>query len=717
MTRDGILKGAALRKDVAGGKQIACKAASEATLKPIIDGKCMKAWAAICLSPMTWGSWSLLILIWGGALLASIYLRNAALNDSEIDIRNMTRVIAAESEVVFRDTETILLETRQIIEKSDGFEPAVVERLLTSRQAIVPYLHSVAIIDAGGHFRYLNNYPQPDLTHVVTNREWFALTRDTPTRGLIVSPPIKSSISPGNWIIPLSLRLENPDHSFRGAVLGALDPSFFLALFRDLDLVPGSAITLQRHDSVILSRLPFVESLIGNAVPNGLVFRMLQNKRAGVTRGVSAIDGDARVVGGRMLDSYPVYVAITMPESSILTVWRAQIMLIITATLVISLLLLAVMYQSDRTARLDAKSEAMQALIDASPRSLATLRRRVGEDFVIDAANSHFAELFGRALPDILDQPLRPLLAGASSSPLPHAIDDPKGLSVEIILDTPHGPTETQLLFTPVHGKSTPFDTILVTALDMAARRSAALRESERHLFEALGRMAGQIAHEINNVLQPILSHASLALHAAKTNEQATLHLQEIQKGVRAGREIVRSVLTLAGNKTVSREQRSVQDELRGALDLIEPSIPARISLDVDLRAAGWRAPLASGEMFQILSNLVRNAMDAIEASGTIRIELTPCDIDLIESVVLGLSPGDHVQLLVIDSGAGMEREVALRALDPFFTTKPFGKGVGLGLSTVQSIVASFEGSISLSSTLGKGTSIRILFPGKKSVC
>ncbi|WP_158240566.1 ATP-binding protein [Telmatospirillum siberiense] len=704
-----------MRKGIGGVKQD--HPASEATLKQIIERKCVKAWAAIRLSPMTWGSWSLLILIWGGALLAAVYLRNAAIKDAETDIRNMTRVIAAESEVVFRDTETILLATRHIIESDNGFELAKAEQLLTSRQALAPYLHSVSIVDAEGRFRYLNNFPQPADDHTVTTREWFASTRDTPTRDLIISPPMKSSFSPGSWLIPLSLRLENPDHSFRGAVMAALDPAFFMALFRDLDLVSGSAVTLLRRDSMVLSRNPFDETLLGKRLLNGHISRMLQSNKVAVSRNISVVTGDARVLGGRVLDSFPVFVAISMPEAAILTVWRAQMILIIAATLIISLLLLVVMYQSDQTARLDAKSEAMQSLIDASPRSLATLRRSAEGPFVIDAANSHFADLFGRSLPDILDQPLRPLLEGASSSPLPHSIDDPKGVRCEIILDTPHGPTETQLLFTPVEGKNAPPGSILVTTLDMAARRSAALRESERHLFEALGRMAGQIAHEINNVLQPILSHASLALHAAPDNEQAATHLHEIQKGVRAGREIVRSVLTLAGNKTVSREQRSVEEELRGALDLIRPTVPDRITLDTDLHATGWRAPLASGEMFQILSNLVRNAIDAIEGSGTIRIELTPCEIDLIESVVLGLSPGNHVQLLVIDTGAGMEREIVLRALDPFFTTKPFGKGVGLGLSTVQSIVASFEGSISLSSTLGKGTSIRILFPSEKSLC
>ncbi len=677
----------------------------------------LKTRASVLVSSMTSASWSLMIMIWVGALCALIYLRNAAISEAEVDINNMTRIIAAESEVVLRSAEAILLDTRQTIEESDNFEQAKVEKLLNSKQARVPFLRSIVVVDADGRLRYLTNMPNPGPDFAVTNREWFAMTRETPSRLMMVSLPVESRLSPGNWIIPLSLRLEGPDHSFRGAILGALDPAFFHALFQELDLGAGSAITLQRSDSAVLSRQPYDENVLGKTIPDGAVFQMMQKKRFGVARARSVIDGGSHVLGGRMLDSFPVYVAITRTETSILTVWRAQLVIIVTATAAISLLLLVVMRQSDTAARLAAESEAVQALVDASPRPLATLRRTSGADFVVEWANSYFAALFDRPLAEILDRPLRPLLAGASATPLPHSIDDPRGLCFETILNTAQGPTETQLLFTPVKGQHNPFGTILVTALDLTAKRTATRREAERHLFEALGRLAGRIAHEINNVLQPILSHASLALHASKTNEEAALHLREIQNGVRAGREIVRSVLTLAGGRTVTRDPRPLEAELTAALDLIRPSVPERVRLDVHLRAADAMVSLASGEIFQILSNVVGNAVDAIEKDGVIRIEVAPCDVELIESAILGLSPGPYVQMLVSDTGSGMDRDVALRALDPFFTTKPFGKGAGLGLSTVQSVVDGLAGNISLTSTPGIGTSVRILFPRRTPPC
>ncbi len=660
---------------------------------------------------MTVASWTLLLLLWVGAFIALIYLRNAALSDAETQISNLTRVMAAQSEVVFHGAEAILLDAREIVEESDHFQRAKMEHLLNSKAASVPSLRSVAVFDADGHLLHLSNLPDPGPDFSVTDRAWFNATRDTPTRGIVVSAPLHGRIHPEGWMIPVSLRIEGPDHSFRGAVLAALDPAFFGALFKDLDLGPGSAIALQRADSTVLARRPFDIAVVGRAFPEGKVYAMMRNSRAGVTRGRSVVDGDIRLLGGRMLDSFPAYVSITRTETSILGVWRTQMLITISSVMMISLLLFAVMRQSDTAARLAAKNEAVHALIDASPRPMATLRRTPAGGFAVEWANLHFADLLRLALDEILDRPLLPLLARVSSSPLPNGIDDPRGSRFEIRLKSTSEPTVTQMLFTPVQGRAGAFDLILVTAVDLTAKQAAARKEAERHLLEALGRMAGRIAHEINNVLQPILSHCSLALHASPGNEEAAAHLREIQNGVRSGRDIVRSVLTLAGGKAVAREPRALDVELSAAIDLIRPSVPDHIALSVERRASGAMVLLAPGEMFQILSNLIGNAVDATPNDGHIRITLDPRDVDLIESAVLDITPGAYWQLQVSDDGSGMDHEVASRALEPFFTTKPFGRGAGLGLSTVQSVVSALNGSLGLSSSPGKGATIRILFP------
>lgn len=660
---------------------------------------------------MTVASWAMLVVLWVGSFIVLIYLRNAELVDAETQINNLTRVMAAESEVVLRSTEAILLYIRRTIDDGDSREREKVEDLLNSKTSRVPFLRSISVFDADGRLRYMTGISHPPSVFSVEDREWFATTRDTPTQTMIVSPPAQSRFAPNRWLVPLSLRIEGPDHSFRGAIVAALDPTYFNSLFKDLDLGPDSTVALQRADSAILARQPFAEAMLGRRFVNGPILKMLQKQRAGIVHARGAIDSDIRIMGGRMLDSFPVYVAITQSEKSILTVWRTQMVVVMSATTLISLLLFAVMRQSDTAARLEAKNEAVHALVDASPRPLATLRRMPTGAFAVEWANQHFATLLGLPLDQVLDQPLKPLLARVTTTALPHAIDDPRGSRFEISLKTSNEPNETQMLCTPVRGRIGAFDIILVTAVDMTARRMAARRDAERHLLEALGRMAGRIAHEINNVLQPILSHCSLALHANRDNDSVAQHLYEIQNGVRNGRDIVRSILNLAGGKTTVRQPHSLAEEVSAAIDLIKPSVPPRVAIETELRATDGKANLASGEMFQILSNLVGNAVDAIPEQGTIRITLDHCNVDLIESAVLDIAPGAYLQLLISDNGCGMDHDVARRALDPFYTTKPFGRGAGLGLPTVQSVVTALSGSMSLSSSPGNGTMVRILFP------
>lgn len=664
---------------------------------------------------MTVASWAMLMLLWIGAFALLIYLRNAELRDTEVELNNLTRVMASESEMVFRTAETIMLYMRETIEEGDRLERETIEDFLSSETPRIPFLSTVGVFDANGALRYLatrQNIPQPANGQLdVSTQDWFAATRDADRGAMVVSPPFESRLKPGTWLIPLSLRIEGPDHRFKGAIVATLDPSYFDALFRDLDLGPDGTVALHRSDSVTLARQPLIGPLIGQPRSSGSVYQLMRRQHAGVVHARSAVDGEKRIMGGRMLDSFPVYVAISRTERSVLTVWKTQVIIILAATALISLLLVAVVRQSDTAARLEAKDETVHALVDASPRPLATLRRMADGGLAVERANQQFATLLGLPLSGILDRPLNDVLAEATGSPLPPVVQDPSGSRLRLTLKTDPEPTEAQMLFTPISARFGALDIILVTGVDLTARRVTARREAERHLLEALGRMAGRIAHEINNVFQPILSHCSLALHANTGNAAVEEHLHEIQTGVRSGRDIVRSVLNLAGGRNADRQPRSLAAELTAAVQLIRPAVPDRITLSLTQSAPDARISLAAGEMFQILGNLVGNAVDAIEGPGRISIVVERYAVDLTLSADLDIPPGRYLQIQVSDDGCGMPPEVFRRALDPFFTTKPFGHGAGLGLPTVQSVVSALNGCITLSSTAGIGTTIRILLP------
>lgn len=654
-------------------------------------------------------AWMTLVIFWAGAIFALVYLRSAAFATAETHLGNLTRVIAAETEAVLNSVESVLLDLREAAEKTDTFDPAQVEWLLRAHSERVPFLRSVTVVDDENRLLFLNTQSHRDDAFTGVGGGWFMTQREHRTRSLVISPPIRTQAE-GEWTIPLSLRIEGNDRRFRGVVVAALDSNFFRAMFKDLDLGQNSSITLARQDNVVLLHEPVVDKLTGTTLPPTAINQAIRTANSAVVRSTSIVSHEPTLFAARKVEGFPLYVVIGLAESTIVKTWRAQAAFILGTVTVLSVLLFTIMRQSDIAARLDAKNQAVRALVDASPRPLATLRRTEENNFVVEWANDPFAELMGENRKGIIDSPLSGLLAKCGRDAEPFVIDENRGSSINGVIEGPQGPIETQLLFTPVHGGSHAVGTILVTALDLGARRVAARKEAERHLLEALGRMAGRIAHEINNVLQPIMSHSSLALHSCYDDETAD-HIREIQNGVRNGRDIVRSVLSLAGGKTVLRNARLVDQEIVAAVELIKPSVPHRISLETSLNAVGLATALAPGDIFQILSNLVVNAVDAVSSAGTIRIEATRRTIDLSESDNLGLAAGLFVQILVADTGCGMDQETASRALDPFFTTKPFGKGVGLGLSTVQTLVDTLQGVIILSSEPGKGTLVRVLLP------
>ncbi len=370
----------------------------------------------------------------------------------------------------------------------------------------------------------------------------------------------------------------------------------------------------------------------------------------------------------------------------------------------------AVVREAETAVRLEATVKAVRALVDATPVPSAVLERGEGGGLRLAWANQRFADVMGKPLAAIVGADLATLLPpGADLAGLAAGGDGEARLVVAI--DRPDGPAEIELLLAPVRGEDRLSGLVMLSAHDPTAERLAARKEAERYRLEALGRMAGRIAHEINNVLQPIISHASLARHLRHDEAALLDHLDDIQTAVRSGREIVRSVLALAGGNAVVRHPRVLEDEVVRALDLVMATIPARITVDTAIGATAGTVALAPAELLQILGNLVINSVDAIAGVGTIRVETARLDLDPAAAASLGVPAGPYARLAVSDTGSGMSRDTLVRAMDPYFTTKAVDKGSGLGLATVRVLVDGMGGSVTLVSEPGRGTAVRVLFP------
>ena len=230
--------------------------------------------------------------------------------------------------------------------------------------------------------------------------------------------------------------------------------------------------------------------------------------------------------------------------------------------------------------------------------------------------------------------------------------------------------------------------------------------------MESIGRLAGGVAHDFNNMIQAILGNVQLALDHPAVSEQLADHLHEIQGAARRSADLTRQLLAFARKQMVRPKVLDLNDTVQSMLKMLQRLIGEHVQL-VWLPGAGlWPIRIDPAQVDQVLANLAVNARDAISGGG--RISIATANLTLDESFARTHSdgvPGDYVALTVSDSGAGMDQETVSHLFEPFFTTKEVGAGTGLGLATVYGIVKQNDGLISVASEPGAGSTFTIFFP------
>ncbi|MFH1135183.1 MAG: PAS domain S-box protein [Pseudomonadota bacterium] len=230
--------------------------------------------------------------------------------------------------------------------------------------------------------------------------------------------------------------------------------------------------------------------------------------------------------------------------------------------------------------------------------------------------------------------------------------------------------------------------------------------------MESVGRLAGGVAHDFNNMLQAILGHADLALLDIKPRDPLAFNLQQIKKSAKRSAELVQQLLAFARKQTILPKVLNLNDTIPETLKMLQRLVREDIRLLWRPGDNPWNIRMDPAQLDQILANLVANSRDAIPGAGVITIETATAslaDPDL--KGPRGLKPGDYVVLTIKDTGLGIRPEFMEKIFDPFFTTKEVGQGPGLGLATVYGIVKQNEGVILVESELGRGSTFNIYFP------
>ena len=247
-------------------------------------------------------------------------------------------------------------------------------------------------------------------------------------------------------------------------------------------------------------------------------------------------------------------------------------------------------------------------------------------------------------------------------------------------------------------------------AVEEREKLQARLNQAQK--MESVGRLAGGVAHDFNNMLGVILGYAEMALEQVDPTQPLHASLEEIRICAQRSAELTRQLLAFARKQTVAPKVLDLNETVAGMLVMLERLIGENIQLTWQPKAELWPVKVDPSQIDQILTNLCVNARDAIAGAGKVTIETGTTTFD--EAYCAhhaGFAPGEYVWLAVSDDGYGTDQETLAHIFEPFFTTKGVGKGTGLGLATVYGVVKQNNGFVNVYSEPGQGTTFTIYLP------
>ncbi|MEO6056429.1 MAG: PAS domain-containing protein [Gemmatimonadales bacterium] len=311
------------------------------------------------------------------------------------------------------------------------------------------------------------------------------------------------------------------------------------------------------------------------------------------------------------------------------------------------------------------------------------------------------AEIVGRSNAAVHERANRRALAGET-------------VTYEWTRPSRRGTRHTQTTLSPLRGSGGDVAGIVGVGLDITQKVEAEQQVRQAQKMEAVGRFAGGVAHDLNNMMMIILGFSDFLLGALEPDDARRADADEIRKAAERAMHLTRQLLGFGRNRVVAREALSLNTVVEGMDRMLRPLLGEDITLVTSLGAGLGGAEADYGQMEQVVMNLTLNARDAMKTGGELTIETM--DVDFPEGFAsrhlgVDIPAGAYVLLIVSDTGQGMTPDVRSHLFEPFFTTKPATLNTGLGLTTVYGIVAQTGGYIWVDTAPGQGCSFKICFP------
>jgi len=281
----------------------------------------------------------------------------------------------------------------------------------------------------------------------------------------------------------------------------------------------------------------------------------------------------------------------------------------------------------------------------------------------------------------------------------------PEGLRWRLLRSTPHQRPDGSVIFDGVE--------VDVTGAKQQQAERVRLEKSllQAQKMESVGRLAGGVAHDFNNMLTAIIGNLELARMQLEPTHPVTPLLSQAAAAAESSADLTRQLLAFSRKQIVVPKVVDLNDLLRELSSWLARMLGEDIRLELSVAADLGTARVDPGQIKQVVMNLAINSRDAMPRGGVLELSTQNRLLDAGDALRLGLPPGQYVALSVRDTGSGMPPEVRSHLFEPFFTTKGPGKGTGLGLATAYGVIKQSHGGIEVHSELGRGSEFQLLFP------